>query len=60
MRALLFLVLLVIVVGVGMKLAGVPIPFVDYAVGPFGEGQGPGMPDVVIEAPGFGDTDQLP
>ena len=60
MRALLFLVLLVIVVGAGMKLAGVPIPFVDYAVGPFGEGRGPGMPDVVIEAPGFGDVDALP
>lgn len=60
MRALLFLVLVVILVGAGLKLAGVPLPFIDYAVGPMGEGRGPGMPDVVIEAPGFGDTDQLP
>lgn len=60
MRALLILVLVVVLVGVGMKVAGVPIPFVDYAVGPFGEGRGPGMPEVRIEAPGFDDTEQLP
>ncbi|HEX2767510.1 MAG TPA: hypothetical protein VHR55_12845 [Candidatus Limnocylindria bacterium] len=60
MRALLVLVLVVILVGAGLKLAGVPLPFIDYAVGPMGEGRGPGMPDVVIEAPGFGDSDQLP
>lgn len=60
MRALLILALLVIVVGGGLKLAGVPLPFIDYAVGPFGEGRGPGMPDIQIQAPGFDDANQLP
>ena len=60
MRALLLLVLVVVLIGGGLKLAGVPLPFLDYAVGPMGEGAGPGMPDIQIEPPGFGDTDQLP
>ena len=60
MRALLILALLVIVVGGGLKLAGVPLPFIDYAVGSFGEGRGPGMPDIQIQAPGFDDANQLP
>ena len=60
MRALLLVVLFVVLVGAGLKVAGVPLPFIDYTVGPFGEGQGPGMPDIQIEPPGFGDTDQLP
>jgi hypothetical protein len=60
MRALLLLALVVLLVGGGMKLAHVPIPFLDYAVGPMGEGHGPGMPDVVIEAPGFEDAQNLP
>jgi hypothetical protein len=55
MRALLLFVLLVIVVGVGLKVAGVDLPFIDYQIGPMGEGQGPGMPDIQIEPPGFGD-----
>ena len=55
MRALLLLALAVVLIGGGMKLAGMPLPFVDYAVGPFGEGRGPGMPDIVIEAPGLND-----
>jgi hypothetical protein len=59
-RALLLLALVVLLVGGGMKLAGVPIPFLDYSVGPMGEGRRPGMPDVVIEAPGFGDAQELP
>jgi hypothetical protein len=53
MRALLLLVLVVVLVGAGLKLAGVPLPFIDYAVGPIGEGRGPGMPDIQVEAPGF-------
>jgi hypothetical protein len=60
MRALFLLVLAVVVIVGGLKLAGVPVPLLDYPIGPIGEGQGPGMPDIVIEAPGFGDTDELP
>lgn len=55
MRGLFLLVLLVVVVGIGLKLAGVDLPFIDYPVGPIGEGHGPGIPDIQIEAPGFGD-----
>jgi hypothetical protein len=57
MRAILLLALAVIVVGGGLKLAGIPLPFLDYAVGPLGEGRGPGMPDIQIEAPGYDDFD---
>jgi hypothetical protein len=53
MKALLILALAVVVVGVGLKLAGVPLPFIDYAVGPVGNDNGPAMPDIRIEAPGF-------
>lgn len=60
MRGLLLLVLAVALVGGGLKLAGVPLPFLDYAIGPMGEGQGPGMPDIHIEAPGFEDAQTLP
>jgi len=55
MRALLLFVLLVVLVGAGLKVAGVDLPFIDYQIGPMGEGQGPGMPDIQIEPPGFGD-----
>ena len=57
MRALLFLVLAAVVVVGGLKLAGVPIPFLDYAVGPMGGDRAPGMPDIQIEAPGFDEFD---
>ena len=57
MRALLALVLAAVVIVGGMKLAGVPVPFLDYAVGPIGGDRAPGMPDIQIEAPGFGDFD---
>jgi hypothetical protein len=57
MRALLILALAVVIVGGGLKMAGVPLPFIDYAVGPFGEGRGPGMPDIQVEAPGFDEFD---
>jgi hypothetical protein len=53
MRALLLLILIVIVVGAGLKMAGVPVPFIDYSVGGFGQGHGPNFGNVTIEAPGF-------
>ncbi|MEO6295223.1 MAG: hypothetical protein ABIP01_02680 [Candidatus Limnocylindria bacterium] len=57
MKVLLVLVLAVIVVGGGLKLAGVRLPLIDYPIGPFGiyDGRGPAMPDIQIEPPGFGD-----
>ena len=58
MRALLMLVLAAVVIGGGLKLAGVPLPFIDYAVGPIGGDNAPGMPDIQVEAPGFGEFDQ--
>ena len=57
MKALLILVLAVVLVGAGLKFAGVPLPFIDYAVGPFGEGRRPGMPDIQVEPPGFDEFD---
>ena len=56
MRALFLFVLVLVLVGGGLKLAGVPLPLIDYPVGPIGEGRGPGMPDITIEAPGFDDV----
>jgi hypothetical protein len=53
MRAILLIVLAAIVVVGGLRFAGVPMPFLDYAVGPFGEGRGPAVPDIQIEAPGY-------
>jgi hypothetical protein len=56
MRALLLLVLVLVLVGGGLKLAGVRLPLIDYPIGPMGiEGPGPGMPDIQIEPPGFGE-----
>jgi len=55
MKALLMVVLVVVVIGGGLKLAGVPVPFIDYAVGPIGEGRGPSIRGVNIDAPGFGE-----
>jgi hypothetical protein len=57
MRAILFLILAVVLVGGGLKLAGVPLPFVDYAVGPIGGHNAPGMPNIQVEAPGFDEFD---
>ena len=55
-KALLMLVLVVVLLGAGLKAAGVRLPFIDYPVGPMGvDTPGPAMPDVEIEAPGFGD-----
>ena len=56
MKALLILALAVALAGGGLKLAGVRIPLIDYPIGPMGvDTPGPAMPDVQIEAPGFGD-----
>ena len=57
MKALFLIVILVVVVGVGLKAAGMRLPIIDYPIGPIGtfDGRGPAMPDVQIEAPGFGD-----
>ena len=60
MRAILLLVLAVVLIGGGLKLAGVRLPLIDYPIGPIGDERGPGMPDVQIEAPGFDDADSLP
>jgi len=55
MRALLLIVFVAVLIGAGAKMAGVPLPFIDYSVGPFGEGHGPGGGRITIEAPGFND-----
>jgi hypothetical protein len=58
MRALFLLVLAVVLIVGGLKLAGVRVPVLDYPIGPIGvEGRGPGMPDIAGRPPGFGDTD---
>jgi hypothetical protein len=60
MRGLVVLVVVVVIIGVSLRVAGVRLPLIDYPIGPVGEGEGPGMPNVVIEAPGFDDADSLP
>ena len=56
MRALLLLILVVVLVGGGLKMAGVRLPLIDYPIGPIGvDTPGPGMPDVQIQPPGFGE-----
>jgi hypothetical protein len=57
MRALLGLMLAGVVIVGGLKLARIPVPFLDYAVGAVGGDRPPGMPEVQIDAPGFGDFD---
>lgn len=52
----LLMIVLVVVVG-GLKMAGVDLPLIDYPLGPIGtfNGRGAAMPDVQIQPPGFGD-----
>lgn len=52
MKPLLLIALMVVLVGSGLKMAGVPLPLVDYPIGPMGIDT-PGMPDVEVDAPGF-------
>lgn len=51
MRFLLIVVLVVVLVGAGMKLAGQRLPFIDYQLGPLGGDVG--IPAVEIEPPGY-------
>ena len=57
MKAILLIVLAVVLVGGGLKAAGVRLPIIDYPIGPIGifDGRGPAMPDVQIQPPGFDD-----
>jgi hypothetical protein len=56
MKALLLLVLLVVLVGGGLKMAGVRLPLIDYPIGPIGvDNPGPAMPGIEVEPPGFDD-----
>ena len=56
MKALLMLVLVVVLVGGGLKMAGVRLPLIDYPIGPMGvDTPGPAMPDIEIRPPGFDD-----
>lgn len=48
------LLVLVLVVG-GLKLAGVRLPLLDYPIGPIGVEGGPAVPDIQIQPPGFDD-----
>lgn len=51
MRFLLMVVLALVLIGAGMKLAGQELPFIDYQVGPFGGSVG--GPRIEIQAPGY-------
>jgi hypothetical protein len=51
MRFLLIVVLVVVLIGAGMKLAGQKLPFIDYQLGPLGGDVG--IPAVEIQAPGY-------
>ena len=57
MKAIFLILLIVVLIGGGLKAAGARLPVIDYPIGPFGifDGRGPAMPDVHIEAPGFDD-----
>ena len=51
MRFLFVVVLLVVLIGAGMKAAGQRLPFIDYQVGPFGGSVG--GPNIEIHPPGY-------
>ena len=57
MKAIFLMLLLVVLVGGGLKAAGVRLHIIDYPIGPIGifDGRGPAMPDVQIQPPGFDD-----
>lgn len=52
-KALFMVVLVVVVIGAGMKVAGMELPFIDYPVGPMGIDAGPIGPRIEVQAPGF-------
>ncbi len=51
MKPLLAIVLLVVVVIVGLKLAGVPVPYLDYEPGIAGPDVN--LPEIEVRPPGF-------
>jgi len=53
MKAFLLLVLVLVLIGGGLRMAGVRLPVIDYPIGSIGEGRGPEMPDIQVEAPGY-------
>lgn len=57
MKGLLWIVVVLVVVGGALKMAGFDLPIIDYPLGPIGvfDGRGPAMPDIQIQPPGFGE-----
>lgn len=57
MKGLFWIVVVLVVVGGALKMAGIDLPILDYPLGPIGvfDGRGPAMPDIQIEPPGFGE-----
>ena len=56
MRGLLLLILVVVLMAGALKTAGVRLPLIDYPIGPIGvNAPGPGMPNVQIKPPRFGE-----
>ena len=52
------LLLVLVVIGGGLKMAGMRLPIVDYPVGPIGSIHAdPAMPNIQLEAPGFDEFD---
>lgn len=52
MRRFIVIVALVVLVGVGMHMAGVKLPLLDYKIGNLGGWVG--GPQIQIQAPGYG------
>ncbi len=50
---MLVVVFVAVIIVVGLKLAGVPVPLMDSPAGQFGKGKGPNGRDITIEAPDF-------
>lgn len=58
MKGVLVFALAVVLAGAGMRMAGVPIPLLDYPIGPIGvDTPGPAMPNVEVRPPGFDDLE---
>ena len=52
MRTFLTIILVIVLVGAGLRWAGVKIPLVDYKIGDLGGWVG--RPQIQIQAPGYG------